>query len=286
MTLLLQRHGCRNALKITDPETGEIVCSRCGVVLGYNAEYKTKRKSHDGSSSRSSLRFSDMGVSGKIGTKNYDYLGKKIPTYSQSRIKRLKMLDSRTKTGSTSNRNLNAGLVLVDTLSQKISIGRGATEKAAYFFRKAHDLGLSKGRSIREMAAACVYISCRFYKIPRSLTEISRVSHIDRTTIAKMYRAIHEQINIKSEPHSPKSFISKIANNLGINEKTRRKAIRLLQDDKNQHLLAGKRPSALATSALYVACKQDSRNIGLRKFAVISKNSVNTIRKLAQILEN
>lgn len=286
MNLLLQRHGCRNALRITDHETGEIVCSKCGVVLGYSAEHKTKRKTQEWSGSRSSLRFSDMGVSGKIGSKNYDYSGKKIPTHSQSRIKRLKMLDSRTKTGSTSNRNLNAGLILVDMFSEKISIGKVATEKAAYFFRKAHELGLSKGRSIREMAAACVYISCRFYEIPRSLTEISKVSHVHRTTIAKMYRAIHEQINIKSDPHNPKSFVSKIATSLGIDEKTRRKAIRLLQDDKKQHLLTGKRPSALATSALYVACKQSNRNVSLRKFAFVSKNSVNTIRKLSKILEN
>lgn len=274
-------------MNITDHETGEIACSGCGMILGQHVDHRVKRSKHhfESLSSKAGLRFSDMGISGKVGTKKHDYSGKKIPIHIHAKIKRLASLDSRTKISLTSNRNLSTGLVLIQTLSEKLALSTAATEKAAHIFRKSHDLSLSRGRSVRQLAAASIYAACRINKIPRNLTEISKLGNIRRTTLARMYRVIYSTLEIKTNPYEPEMFLSKFANRLAINEKTERKAIHIVREAKKRQVLFGKRPSSIATASLYIASKHDHLGIGLRKFSAVSKNSVNTLRKLVKELE-
>ena len=100
-----------------------------------------------------------------------------------------------------------------------------------------------------------------------------------------MYRVLHSVMEIKTDPYAPETFVSKFANKLAINEKTKRKAIHVLCEAKKHNLLAGRRPSSLAASSLYVASKHYGLKIGFREFASVSKNSVNTLRKLVKELE-
>lgn len=280
----MRTHSCRDFVKITDPETGEILCNSCGAVLERQyVRYKRRKDESKHAGPPNTLRLADMGLSTVIGS-GRDHAGRRIPPSDQARIKRLKAIDSRTRSGSTSSRNMRRGLLLIERMTEKMAITKAAAEEAAYIFRKAHGKKMSKGRNLDTLAVACLYASCRANNIPRNLTEFSRVAHADRTAIAKMYRLVNEGMGTKPKPFGPPSFVSKLADKLGMNEKITRKAINLIQDATDGHGLVGKRPASIAAAAIYAVCSTYAPKTSLRKISQTSKVSVNTIKKISEIL--
>jgi len=109
--------SCNESIKITDFETGEVICQNCGKVLqdkisndtkDNNAFTKSEYASHFGS--QSSLRFHDMGLATIIGKFNHDSTGKPIDYKMRPVMKRMRLWDTRSYTKNSSERNLRIAL--------------------------------------------------------------------------------------------------------------------------------------------------------------------------------
>jgi len=156
---------------IFDPETNEMVCSSCGIVLRDNVqaspELRTRKYSQEDIESRSrtgmptSLAFHDMGLSTFISNSNIDANGVPINSDQISKVKRMRHLNRISSSNRSHDRNLKNAFAILNSIKDKLSINDTLIEKSAYIYRKALDKRIIKGRSICAMMVASIYAACR-----------------------------------------------------------------------------------------------------------------------------
>jgi hypothetical protein len=117
---------------VTDSESGEIICSICGMVLSDKAEDTSHLERHifregqiDDTRARTgaptSLARHDMGLATVMGRGNRDASGQKIDPSIHSTMQRLRAWDFRMHLSSSSDRNLSIPFKLLNTLKDKLS---------------------------------------------------------------------------------------------------------------------------------------------------------------------
>jgi transcription initiation factor TFIIB len=254
--------ACGDKKMVTDQNTGELFCGKCGLVI-------TEKVSDTGAEWRSfandetnrtrvgagtSLTMHDMGLSTIIGTQNKDSTGKPLTSAMKSSIERLRTWDSRTQAHSSAERNLRQALNDMDKLKDKLALSDAVIEKAAYIYRKAMEKKLVRGRSIQGLVAACLYASCRNTETPRTLNDIAKGINIRRKDVARCYRLIFRELELKMPVVDPVKGVSRIASIAKLSEKSKRKAVAILEKAKKLGIVSGKDPMGIAAAALYLAC--------------------------------
>lgn len=237
-------------------------CGKCGLVLNdkiidTGAEWRSF-SNDEGNKARTgagtSLTMHDMGLSTVIGAANKDATGKPLSASMKSSIERLRTWDSRSQAHSSADRNLRQALNEMDKLKDKLALTDAVIEKAAYIYRKAMERKLVRGRSIQGLVAACLYASCRNTETPRTLDDIAKGINIRRKDVARCYRLIFRELELKMPVVDPVKGVSRIASIAELSEKSKRKAIMILNRAKEMGIVAGKDPMGIAAAALYLAC--------------------------------
>ena len=255
---------CKSNNVITDPESGEIFCSQCGIVISDKIQ-ETRQESRtfvntEQAIDRSrtgmptSLARSDMGLSTIIARTDKDASGCEIEPSMLSTMHRLRTWDFRTQVHTSTDRNLRIAFSELNTLKDKLGLTDAIIEKTAYIYRKAQERGLTRGRSVSAVITAAVYISCRELGIPKTLKEIAEANNIRHKIIGKCYRVLISELDIKTPILDPMKCIIKVANKANLNEKTRRQAIDVMNDVTQNEISTGKNPMGLAATVLYVSC--------------------------------
>jgi transcription initiation factor TFIIB len=247
---------CKSDRIITDQESGEVICSNCGLVISdiiqdsTDAMYDKSRKTV----LPSSFAYYDTGLSTLIGRPSKDASGHILDSDMRSRMERLRRWDVRIKTSTSNNRNLRDAFDQLHTSKDKLGLPASIVEKTAYIYRKAQQRGLVRGRAISAVLDAAMYIACRELGIPKTLKEIAVANNIKRRTLAKSYRLLITELDIKIPIIDSTKCIIKISNAANLNEKTKRKAIDIMYDLNRKEVPAGKDPMGIAATALYIAC--------------------------------
>lgn len=254
--------SCGDRKMVTDQNTGELFCGKCGFVVSdkisdTGAEWRSFANDETNRTrvgAGTSLTMHDMGLSTIIGTQNKDSTGKPLTSSMKSSIERLRTWDSRTQAHSSADRNLRHALNEMDKLKDKLALTDAVIEKAAYTYRKAMEKKLVRGRSIQGLVAACLYASCRNTETPRTLDDIAKGINIRRKDVARCYRLIFRELELKMPVVDPVKGVSRIASIAKLTEKSKRKAIDILEKAKKLGIVAGKDPMGIAAAALYLAC--------------------------------
>jgi len=247
---------------VTDQNTGELFCGTCGLVLtdkisDTGAEWRSFANDETNRTrvgAGTSLTMHDMGLSTIIGTQNKDSTGKPLTSTMKSSIERLRTWDSRTQAHSSADRNLRQALNEMDKLKDKLALTDAVIEKAAYIYRKSMEKKLVRGRSIHGLVAACLYAACRNTETPRTLDDIAKGINIRRKDVARCYRLIFRELELKMPVVDPVKGVSRIASIAKLTEKSKRKAVKILEKAKKLGIAAGKDPMGIAAAALYLAC--------------------------------
>ena len=254
--------SCGGEKIVSDQDTGELFCGKCGFVItdkitDTGAEWRSFANDESNrarTGAGTSLTMHDMGLSTVIGAANKDATGKPLSASVKSSIERLRTWDSRSQAHSSADRNLRQALNEMDKLKDKLALTNAVIEKAAYIYRKAMERKLVRGRSIQGLVAACLYASCRTTETPRTLDDIANGINIKRKDVARCYRLIYRELELKMPVVDPVKGVSRIASIAGLGEKTKRKAISILNEAKRTYITAGKDPMGIAAAALYLAC--------------------------------
>jgi transcription initiation factor TFIIB len=203
-----------------------------------------------------------MGLSTIIGKTNRDASGKRIDAAMHSTMQRLRRLDSRTHVRtSSSDRSLIQAFNELTMLKDKLGLTDAAVEKAAYLYRKAKSHGLTRGRTISGLIAACVYATCREMNTPRTLKDIAAAASISHKHLAKMYRLLLIELGVKVPSVDQIKCITTVANKANLTEKTKRHAIRMMIDEvTKKQTSAGKNPMGFAATILYLSSLKTGEN--------------------------
>ncbi len=253
---------------VADPETGELIRKDTGEVVSDNILSQEKEwRSFDSEElqnrvrvgSPTSLAFHDKGLSTTIGNEITDASGKVIDSATQMRMGRLRMWNKRSQSHSSAERNFQKAFTLLSRIRDRLGLPNHVIEKAAYTYRKAQEKGLIRGDTIGSVLAASLYVAVRQAGVPRTLDDISQISDLKPGEVARSYRRIISELDIKVPLIDPRRYIIKVANNLNFDEKIRRKALELLEQVQNKNLAVGKDPISIAASILYIVNLSESK---------------------------
>ena len=272
---------------LTDQNTGELFCGKCGLVISdkitdTSAEWRSFSKEGGADPTRTgaptSLTMHDRGLATIINPLNKDASGKPLSTSMKSTIERLRTWDSRSQAQTSADRNLRQALNEMNKLKDKLALTDTVIEKAAYIYRKALEKKLVRGRSIQGLVAACLYAACRNTETPRTLQDIAKGMDIKKKDIARCYRLVFRELELKMPVVDPVKGVSRIASIAGLTEKTKRKAIQILNQAKDIGLVAGKDPMGIAAASLYLACISTKEIKSQKEISIASGITEVTIR--------
>ena len=249
---------CGKDSLITDLENGEIFCAKCGFVvtqkpeeMGWNSFEEDKVRT----GAPTSLTIHDRGLSTIINPVNKDASGKPLNSIMKNTIERLRTWDSRSQAQEPVDRNFRQAFSELNRLKDKLSVTDAVIEKAAYIYRKALDKGLVRGRSISALMASSLYAACRETSTPRNLKDIDKAANIKKKDIARCYRLLVKELELKMPVMNSISCVARIGSKINASEKTKRYAIKVLNKTEKHEVSAGKDPMGLAAAALYLACR-------------------------------
>ena len=282
---------CNSSDKIvTDPESGEIICGNCGMVISDKVEDTSHLERQifrggqiDDTRARTgaptSLARHDMGLATVIGRDNRDASGQKIDPSISSAMERLRMWDFRVQlSNNPSDRSLRTAFTLLDTLKDKLGLSDTIVEKVAYIYRKAQERGFVRGRSIPAVLAAAIYIAYRDLEVPKTMKDIAVASNVKRKNIARVYRQLILEFDYKVPNPDPVKCIAKVANKSNLTEKTKRQAINIMQKVTENEISAGKDPMGLAATVLYISSIKTGENISQKDISDVAGITEVTLR--------
>jgi transcription initiation factor TFIIB len=280
---------------ITDEVTGEIVCSKCGLVISdkiqdTRQEWRDFLNTEEAKDRRrtgipTSLALHDMGLYTMIGRGRKDARGQVLDASMRSTMGRLRTWDLRTQ--ASASRNLGTAFNQLNILKDKLGLPDAIIEKTAYIYRKARERGLGRGRETSAALAAALYLACREEGTPRTLNEICLISNLKRKAISRQYRDMVIELDIRIPTVDPIKCIARIANQINLSQKIKQKAIKIMNAATKSALSAGKSPMGLAASILYLSCLINGcNNIGQTVFAQTAGVTEVTIRNICKNLKN
>jgi transcription initiation factor TFIIB len=249
---------------ITDPETSELICSNCGLVISTERVQETRPEwhyfDHDSPNNNrirtgmpTSLARHDMGLSTIIGRTDRDYTGNRIATSVKSTIDKLRVLDYRTQLYSATDRSLKKAFSELDILKDKLTLPDSVVEKTAYIYRKAQQRGMIRGRTVSAMLAAAIYIASREIRVGKTLKDIAEGSNVKPKILSQSYRILLTELDIKTPMLDPMKCIAKIASKMKLNERITRQAMSIMYEAIKKEATTGKDPMGLASAVLYIA---------------------------------
>ena len=227
----------------------------------------------------------DKGLSTTISQIDRDAFGRKLPLSTRLQMWRLRKWQIRSRVHSSTDRNLAQAMAELERLSSKVNISAPIKEKAAVIYRKALDKTLVRGRSINAIAAAALYAACRKSGSPKTLSEISQASLVNKKDVARCYRLLLQKLDFHMPISDPLTYVSKIAEKNGVSGKTQGTAIAILREAKQKRFSAGKDPIGMAAAALYIACLQNNEKITQKDIAEASGVTEVTVRNRYKALK-
>jgi transcription initiation factor TFIIB len=250
---------CGSTSFIEDPSRGELICSKCGLVLkqdiidtgqewrAFDSEQMSKR-----ARGGAPLTFTkhDKGLTTEIGKG----LGElyKVPAKKRAQYYRLTKWHKRLI--KSKDRNLSFALSELQRIVSFLNLPRTIHERIARYYEEAVNKGLVRGRSIESVIASLTYAVSREFGSPRTLDEISEASGVDKREIGRTYRYIARELKVRILPADPMTFVPRFCSMLGLSDKVQARSIEILRKAKKHDITSGKGPTGVAAAAIYVAC--------------------------------
>ena len=247
---------------VADDEHGETVCDDCGLVVeedsvdrgpewrAFDSQEKDE-KSRVGAPTTNMMH--DKGLSTNIDWRDRDAYGNALGAKQRKKMQRLRKWNERFRTRDSKERNLKQALGEIDRMASALGLPENVRETASVIYRRALDENLLPGRSIEGVSTASVYAAARQAGVPRSLDEITDVSRVEKSEIARTYRYVVREHGLEVKPADPESYVPRFVSDLGLSEESERRARQLLGNAKEQGVHSGKSPVGLAAAAVYAA---------------------------------
>ena len=278
---------CGSNNLVEDFDLGEVICQSCGLVLSEHAinrgpEWRAFTKEERDERGRvglpTSFSIHDKGLSTVIDRVNRDAYGRQLPLATRLDMLRLRKWQIRTRVHSSADRNLAQAMADLDRLTDKLHIPNPIKERAAVIYRKALESGLVRGRSIAAIAAASLYAACRLSETPRTLKDLAAATRIRKKDVARCYRLLVRELDLRMPVEDPVKCVSKIATKVDISMPTQRRAMDIINEARRKGIVAGKDPMGLAAAALYVACVLEQEKKTQKEIAEVANVTEVTVR--------
>jgi transcription initiation factor TFIIB len=285
MALQLQCE-CGNSEIVTDPATGEQICTACGTVINetiidHGPEWRAFDQAQKENLERAGAPLTplihDRGLSTTISWRSQDATGRHLTQEEKQRQYRLRKWQRRTSASDSTQRNLTQALSELTRIADELNLPQNTRETAAMIYRRAVTQGLIRGRTIQSVVASAIYMACRQCEVIRSLEDVAKAATITRKEAARNYRHLYKQLRPDVPQVDKDNLITKYVNQLRIGGNTERLCRKIMDQASDQRLTIGRAPEGITAAALYIACKinQEDRTQGeIAKVAQITEVTI------------
>ncbi|HEX2557683.1 MAG TPA: transcription initiation factor IIB, partial [Nitrososphaera sp.] len=264
------------------------ICTKCGYVIHERVgdiedDWSTIAREPESKlrTSPTSLARTGMGLSTIIGRPDRS-AGSGLNAAMRSTFDRLRAWDFRIK--GRDERSLRRAFIDLDRLRSTLGLSDVIVEKAAYIYRRAQEQGLVRGRTMKAVMGAVIYIVQREMGISGTLDDIIRATNTKERDLARAYRILLRELDLKVPMLDPVKCVARVANKANISERTKRKAMGMIYDVIKAGLAAGKDPMGLAASVLYLACTSSGEPKSQAAIADAAGVSEVTLRKNQRLI--
>jgi len=245
---------CGSTKIIIDEETGELVCSECGLVIskGLFLEGKDWR-------AFSTEEFIERARAGApvSPTRTAYGLDTKI-AYSKGLSGKSVRALRRTKkhVRSRKEKRVMPALFKIRAVAERLDLPTHTVEDAARLYRLASSAGLVKGRSMDAMVAAVIYAACRRTEVPRFLEEIASFFELTEKEVGRSFRFLFRKLDVRIPPPKPEIYVSRIVSKLKLPQSIVTRAIKILRIARKVGATLGREPAGTAAGAVYLATQE------------------------------
>jgi transcription initiation factor TFIIB len=286
---------CGGSKLMRDYDAAEIVCVNCGCVIAekiadtrpewraFDDEQKAKR-----SRAGAPLTFTihDKGLSTVIDWRDRRGSGRQMSATERLDMYKLRKWQRRVRVSDATERNLAVALSELSKLASALSLPKNLLETASVIYRRAIKKRLIRGRSIHNVTAAAIYMSCRQCGVPRTLDEIAKASSLSKKDIGRSYRFMVRELETFVPPSTSRHYAARFSNKLLISGKAEAMAIRILETATRMKLTSGRGPTGIAAAATYIAAVLTNERKTQREIAEIANVTEVTIRnRYKELLE-
>ena len=274
---------CGGSPLVHDQSSGEVVCTCCGFVVttkladrgpewrAFTPEQHTKRARVG---APYTFAIHDKGLSTNI--ERRDIRG--YPSEKRAQLYRLRRWQRRTRFSSYEERNLASALTEMHRVADPLNLPKNILETAAIMYRKAVKKHLTRGRSVRGMTVATIYLACRQCKLLRTIEELSQAAGVNKVEVARYYRFLVKNLGYFVSPQKAGKYITKFCSELGLRGETEEVAYEILQAARELKLTYGRAAKGIAAASCYIASKVFRDYRTQREVAEVARVTEVTIR--------
>ncbi|MCJ7506406.1 transcription initiation factor IIB [Candidatus Bathyarchaeota archaeon] len=286
---------CGGSKLMRDYEAAEIVCEACGYVIAeklidsrpewraFDDEQRAKR-TRVGAPLTYTIH--DKGLSTIIDWRDKRTGGKSLTPAERLDLYKLRKWQRRVRVSDSTERNLAVALSEMSKLSSGLNLPKNILETASVIYRRAIRKKLIRGRSIHNVTAAAIYMSCRQCGVARTLDEIAASSNLNKKDIGRSYRFMVRELETFVPPSTSHHYAARFSNKLAISGKAEAIALKILEIAKGMKLTSGRGPTGIAAAATYVATVLTNERRTQREIAEVANVTEVTIRnRYKELLE-
>jgi transcription initiation factor TFIIB len=283
--------NCGSLALFVDPIRGERVCGSCGLVLDEalvdtGPDWTTfEGDSRIRSGPPPSVMVPDKGLGSMVGNGLRDAKGNAIDARSIAALNRLRRVSHWTRYDRI-ERALAPGLSQLSSLASRMGLPQDFRERAASLLRKAIEAGLSRGRSMDAIVAACIYLAAKQLGAPRGLHELSEATGVTVHRISLTAKIVGRELGVFARATRPEDFVPRFASQLGVEPGVSERAMTLVAAGSRAKVLEANSPVGIAAGALYLASEQRGVPLTQAQVARITGVSEVTIRKHYRLLKD
>jgi transcription initiation factor TFIIIB Brf1 subunit/transcription initiation factor TFIIB len=258
---------------------GSLVCADCGYVFGYEVDNAHEIRTFSPDEYYNKM---DHGPAVHAGS----FIMQRTEMKADHPMRRLRMrLLSLHRWRLPSERRLEAVFSYSRTYVSRLGLPGFIVDETMYVFKKILRMNASiiRGWSSEHIALAIIYATCRNAGIPLQFRDIEvscRKSVNDMKLITKFYRMLIINRLMKINKPSSEIFVDAFARKLDVDTSTTIIAKDILRELKSNPKFAGKKPSLLAASALYIAASSSPHRLTQKQIADVANVSQAGIRHI------
>lgn len=265
--------SCRDhpgAILIEDHRAGDMICSVCGLVVGdrivdVGSEWRTFSDSNNDPS--------------RVGAAENPLLENDLST----RIGAAQGTEYHNRsTMSSANRTLSAAFRDINEIADRVGLPRTITDEASGLFRRVHEQRRLRSRPRLAIVSACIYLACRLQGAPRSFRELSTISGVQSSMIAKCYKAIIKTVEAPSQALSTHvdsgDFMSRFCSNLDLPVEVQRIATNIAAVAREKSITDGRNPTSIAAAAIYMASQVSDTKRSQKEISEVAGCAESTIK--------
>ena len=187
---------------------------------------------------------------------------------------------------SWKSQNLLIAITELKRLSANLELPEHIQKTVIKLYKKALKKDLMRGRSIKGILTACLYLACKKENRPITLQELLGESSVNSREFNKNFSVLIKELKVKSPNLNPVLLIPKYISRLNLDIDIEKQVIELMSSFLKEKFFSGKDPKGLCAGALYLISKLGNRKLSQKAISEVTGTTEVTLRSRYKELIN